>query len=207
MMKKLAFVLCVVLTISMCSFSFAEEMTNAPTEVVVTPAPVVEPTKAPEKPAEATKAPAAVPTVTVTMEPVVTEEATEEPVATEEATEEPVVTEEATEQPEVTEEVTEEAAEEPVATEEITEEATEEPVVERKVLVTVDAPAELHYGDHVTLNAELIGYEGATYTMQWQFSHDGTTWTDAQGANSTSYTFEVNEDTANTMWRLVVTVL
>lgn len=192
MMKKLAFVLCIVLAINVCAFSFAEEVAVLPeaAEAAETSAP--EPTKAPDptKAPEATKAPE----VTKAPEATKAPEITAEPVATAvpEITAEP----EATAVPEITAE--------PEAT--VEPEATEEPVA-RSISIKVKAPSELHYGDKITLTATLTGYENVNYTVQWQYSYNGNDWNDMKNANELTYTFKVNEETANTMWRLVVTVI
>ena len=80
---------------------------------------------------------------------------------------------------------------------------------QRSVLIHMDVPSGLQLGDSVTLSATLIGYDDVSVSLQWQYSHDGEHWTDAQGtgSNEMDYTFQVSDETAGTIWRLAVTIL
>ena len=86
------------------------------------------------------------------------------------------------------------------------EEPTEEPV-EKPMSIRVksswpkDTPA--YAGTPITLTAELIGFEGKQYTLQWQHSTDHQNWVDVPGANGTSFTYELNIETTEYYWRVV----
>jgi len=212
--KILALVLSILLSVSMIGTGFAEasETSEPVAEIQVTvAAPVVEPTMAPqtEKPAQQPTAVPADEQPEMTAEPVqtgtpVNTEAAPEAEATPEATEEATAapTDEATAEPteETTPEVTEEPTETPMAT---------EIPVNRSVIIHMDVPANLQYGDTITLSAELIGYDDVQVALQWQYTTDGEHWTDATGAGSDSltYFFQVDDQTAGTSWRLAVTIL
>lgn len=177
-LKGLALGMSILLAVSMLGSAFAEE--NAPATVV-----------APEQVEMVEEVPAeAVEYVTVV-------EATPEPTA--EATAEPTVdpTQEPTAEPDPTAEPTPEATE--------AAEATQAP--ERSVSIHMAVPANLQMGDTVTLTATLIGFDGLTVALQWQYSLDGQQWFDAQGATDAVYTFQVSEETSGSMWRLAVTIL
>ena len=184
-LKGLALGMSILLAVSMLGSAFAEE--NAPATVV-----------APEQVEMVEEVPAeAVEYVTVV-------EATPEPTA--EATAEPTVdpTQEPTAEPDPSAEPTPEATEAaPEATEAV--EATQAP--ERSVSIHMDVPANLQLGDTVTLTATLIGFDGMTVALQWQYSLDGQQWFDVQGATDTVYAFQVSEETSGSMWRLAVTIL
>ena len=65
---------------------------------------------------------------------------------------------------------------------------------------------ELHFGDESTLIAELVGYDNAVYTLQWQTSKDSENWTNVEGATGLTYTMTVTEDNWQDLWRLNVNV-
>jgi hypothetical protein len=77
----------------------------------------------------------------------------------------------------------------------------------RSAQIQVDYPDNPQYGDTVVLTALLTGYDNTAVTVQWQYSHDGLTWFDAagEGADATTYTFQVSSETASTYWRIAVT--
>lgn len=58
-------------------------------------------------------------------------------------------------------------------------------------------------GTMITLTAELTGFEGKEYTLQWQYSTDLQEWHDEAGANGLSFTYELNEQTELYTWRVV----
>lgn len=91
-------------------------------------------------------------------------------------------------------------------TEPTTEEPdTEEPVVERKVIIRSNIGAIVRPGDTITLMAELVGFDGLEYTLQWQ-SNDGTGWVDVEGATEINYSYVVDSTNIDNGWRLLVTV-
>ena len=64
---------------------------------------------------------------------------------------------------------------------------------------------EVHtFGDLAHLDAVLEGYDGFVYTLQWQISEDGETWTDIEGANESRLDVLVDEDNYWMQWRVVV---
>ena len=93
--------------------------------------------------------------------------------------------------------------------------AEKEPVEEPEAELNPDRSIEIHaewdgealyFGAESTLVAELIGYENAVYTVQWQTSQDGENWTDVEGATELTYTMVVTEENWQDIWRLVVNV-
>ena len=62
-----------------------------------------------------------------------------------------------------------------------------------------------YYGAKVPLRATLTGAEGLDCTLQWQKSTDGINWTDVEGAHEITLTYDLNEETANLNWRVLVT--
>ena len=129
-----------------------------------------------------------------------------------------VETVEETETEEVEEvEVIEEIVEEPVI-----EEATEEEIPEDAQLLTTVEDAlnaersvsiyvsyegdTVAYGDEIELYAVLNGYEGTSYSLQWQVSSDNANWSDISGANSDEYDVTVSEDNAANYYRVAVTI-
>lgn len=224
--KLIAMVMATLLTFSLCSVSFAEESATAEalasldqsvaiTNVTVAPeiAPsaqaetyMAETSSQPEESKQAEDVqndPTAEPAATLAQE-----EATPQPeqAAKSDATDTP----DATATPDATD--TPEVSNTPDPTAVPTESATQEPTVTespvtRNVEISMDMPKNLKFGDTVTLTATLIGYDDVSVSLQWQYTKDGETWTDAPGANNLTYAFQVNDDTASTAWRLAVTIL
>ena len=127
---------------------------------------------------------------------------------------EPAQAVEPTETEPAAEPATEPAAE--PATEPAAEPATEpaaEPTVEpaqidvSKLSVEVTSSLEdvVLPGETITLTAKLTGFEGLTYTVQWQYN-DGTGWKDVAGANTLTYVYVADESNISNIWRLVVTL-
>ena len=75
----------------------------------------------------------------------------------------------------------------------------------RAIKLTSDWPADkpAYAGTMITMTAELIGFEGLDYTLQWQHSTDKKEWEDEPGANGISFTYELNETTCQYTWRVV----
>ena len=59
-------------------------------------------------------------------------------------------------------------------------------------------------GDTAHLSAELIGYEGLEYTLQWQNSPDKEQWTDVPEATDLALDVLMTEENNHYYWRLVV---
>ena len=78
----------------------------------------------------------------------------------------------------------------------------------------VNEPEKVYYGDVLTIQGMLVGFENLPYeyTLQWQrasMSKDrsiGNNWVDVEGANSLSYSFTVNSETEWAGWRLIARV-
>ena len=99
----------------------------------------------------------------------------------------------------------------PVATEEpeIPEEPaeTDEPVVRPPLNVNAYslASGELIIGEtRITLVADVAGAEESELTIQWQYSTDMENWHDVPGANSLTYTYELDVENASYAWRVNV---
>ena len=109
-------------------------------------------------------------------------------------------------EPEPQEEDPGQPEEEPEAPEEEPEEEeTEQP--EREILVDVgwDVPDPV-IGDTAHFRATLIGYEGLTYSVQWQYSPDEKTWYDIHGETETEMDVVVTEENNLVYWRIMVYV-
>ena len=122
-----------------------------------------------------------------------------------------------TEEVEVIEETAEEIVEETVieeaAEEEIPEDAqlltTVEDALnaERSVSIYVSYEGDtVAYGDEIELYAVLNGYEGTSYSLQWQVSSDNANWANISGANGSEYDVTVSEDNAANYYRVAVTI-
>ena len=133
-----------------------------------------------------------------------------------------IETVEETETEEVEEvEVIEETAEE-IVEETVIEEATEEEIPEDAQLLTTVEDAlnaersvsiyvsyegdTVSYGDEIELYAVLNGYEGTSYSLQWQVSSDNANWANISGANGSEYDVTVSEDNAANYYRVAVTI-
>lgn len=102
---------------------------------------------------------------------------------------------------ETVEETAVEAMEEIVAEETATEEKAEF-IGNATIRVLGDS---FQYGDTITLEAELTGYENVGYTLQWECSEDGEEWFAAPGdSNGLTYQYTLDEANAVWNWRLAV---
>ena len=77
----------------------------------------------------------------------------------------------------------------------------------KRVTITSDMdPDEPAYaGTEITMTAHPEGFEGVEYTLQWQRSVDLETWEDIPGATDLTYTYILDEETAQYYWRVVAT--
>jgi hypothetical protein len=84
---------------------------------------------------------------------------------------------------------------------------TFEGAVPKTITLTSDWPQgePAYEGTKITMTAELTGFEGLDYTLQWQHSTDLNEWTSEPGANDTNFTYELNETTTHYIWRVVAT--
>ena len=67
------------------------------------------------------------------------------------------------------------------------------------------ASGELIIGEtRITLVADVAGAEESELTIQWQYSTDMENWHDVPGANSLTYTYELDVENASYAWRVNV---
>jgi len=85
-----------------------------------------------------------------------------------------------------------------------TEEATEvAPAVEQVIRIASNLDTgSLKPGDVLTLSAELIGFDGLDYSLNWQVKRPGGDWEDISGATGTTLTIEITEAHNGCSWRL-----
>ena len=85
------------------------------------------------------------------------------------------------------------------------EENEPESETERSILLEVTWDTEEpEIGSTAHVEAILTGYEDVSYSLQWQYSPDGTDWTDAIGETSSSIDVTLTEENDNFHWRIVV---
>lgn len=193
MMKKLtALTIAMLLLFSLAQVASAEDaIENAPVEVIVaTPA---------------TQAPAtAAPVVEVTNPPEATPEATQSADPTQVPAEADPTQTPAPEEADPTETP---EGEEVDPTQEPTAEPTQEP--QRSVYVVLyGEPGSFQYGQTVTMEAMLSGFENTSYKITWQYSENGIDgWTAAKGSNGgTVYRFDLDKENCLYYWRVVVDI-
>lgn len=63
------------------------------------------------------------------------------------------------------------------------------------------------YGSVAHFHAELIGYEETRYTLQWQWSSDGSDWTDVENATSENMDIIYSRENGDYSWRILVDIL
>ena len=74
------------------------------------------------------------------------------------------------------------------------------------IMVDSDWPAgkPAYRGTKITLTAKLTGFDNKDYSLQWQYSADNrATWNDISGEDGITMTYEINEDNAHYIWRVV----
>jgi hypothetical protein len=75
--------------------------------------------------------------------------------------------------------------------------------VDQMIVITANRdPSDLEPGDVLTLNAELVGFEGIDYSLNWQVRRDGGDWEDIAGATDASLTISITEEDNGCSWRL-----
>ena len=176
------------------------EPTATPTaEPTATPTP--EPTATPT--AEPTATPTAEPTATPTPEPTATPMA--EPTATPMAEPTATPTAEPTATPiAATSDEAEREDETDVAT---SDEAEREDEVSVTVIVDIPEDGLVPEGATISFVAMIQGAEPADLMFQWQFSRDGESWEDIDGANGQSYDVAMTAANADCYWRVTVSRL
>ena len=97
--------------------------------------------------------------------------------------------------------------EETESIDETTEQAEEENIKEseRKISFThFWDDEEPSIGSIVHMQANVTGYEGTDYVLQWQYSEDPDAmgWTDYPGANSENFDLQITEENNNFFWRV-----
>ena len=63
------------------------------------------------------------------------------------------------------------------------------------------------YGSIAHFTAELFGYENLEYSLQWQWSEDGTNWNDVENATSENMDVIYTQENGALQWRIVVDVI
>ena len=152
-----------------------------------------EPTDEPEEPVEESEEPADEPEESVEE----SEEPADEPEEPVEGPEEPA--DEPVEEPEEPEESVKEPEE---------GEEAEQPVLnpERSIEVHAEWEGDLHYGDVVTMVADMNGYDNVDYVLQWQTSKDGENWADVSGETGDRLEMIVTEENSQDFWRVIAVV-
>ena len=91
----------------------------------------------------------------------------------------------------------------PTEVEESTSEESPQPQRHINVEVTWDVPDPM-IGDTAHFKATLEGYDGLTYTMQWQYGPDNEIWYDLPGETDMMMDVVVNEENNLYYWRIIV---
>ena len=75
------------------------------------------------------------------------------------------------------------------------------------VKITSDWPEgkPAYIGTRITLKAHVSGAEGKNYTLQWKYSTDLENWADEPGATNDTFTYVLDETTAQYSWKVVLT--
>ena len=85
------------------------------------------------------------------------------------------------------------------------EEKAEEAAVERSVSIATSGNADTKVGDTITLTSSLTGFDGVdAISYQWKCDR-GNGFEAVAGANGSSYSFELTEESMNWLWQLDVT--
>ncbi len=93
----------------------------------------------------------------------------------------------------------------PAEEEDVEEEEKEEGTV--RITANVDASNPITKGTKITLTAVTEGFGDREIShYQWLRTKDGTNWEIIEGANSSKYTFEMNEDNTGYQWKVRVNV-
>ena len=221
--KMLSVLLSILLVMSVCLPSFAEEVTSQEQPEVIVAENVVIEVTAEENVTDEIDVTAGSEELEETE--VTEEEITEETEVTEEITEETEVTEEEiTEETEATEEeITEEAevVEETEVTEEtevIEEEITEETEVEEVpayincgvTIEIVNEKSSYQIGDTITLKATVTGCEGLNYQVNWEYNDniidENNEYEWKVASTGMTYTYTITENNADWQWRAAVVI-
>ena len=120
------------------------------------------------------------------------------------AAETPETPEETTEEEEKTEETDSGLEEEETAAKEEKNELPEN----RNAVITISWDDENPgYGSVAHFHAQLTGYEGTEYTLQWQWSKDGNAWNDIENATGENMDITYSPENGDYSWRIVVDII
>ena len=87
------------------------------------------------------------------------------------------------------------------------EETGEEKLRSVKITSNIEGMDVIYEGMEIVMTAKLEGFEEDEYFIQWQCSTDkGATFADVEGANGESYSFNVNAENFEYVWKLIVTL-
>lgn len=75
----------------------------------------------------------------------------------------------------------------------------------RTITTYLATTGSIYFGDPVTFVTVLDGYEGLTYTLQWQQNDNGA-WYDLPGENGNSLTVIATEENYHSTWRVCVNI-
>jgi len=73
------------------------------------------------------------------------------------------------------------------------------------IMYSLNGKTEVGMGDDIFFNAVLRGYEGLVLNVQWQYTVNGTDWSNIPGASSPAYRLTVTESTID--WTVRVNVM
>ena len=76
-------------------------------------------------------------------------------------------------------------------------------IIEKKVFIVYDDDP-LYFGEEVTLIAVLMDFPPADYNFIWEFSENGTDWSEIKNENEQTYTFILNKCNSAYYWRVTV---
>lgn len=77
-----------------------------------------------------------------------------------------------------------------------------------KVSSNIDGQSVVYAGTEIILTAALTGFEDDEYTVQWQYSPDGgTSIYDVEGGNELQHAFIINDENADWLWKICITIL
>lgn len=111
---------------------------------------------------------------------------------------------------EIIEEPMEEIIEEPIeeVIEDPAEEIIEEPVVRTiKLHASWENQEHIYAGDEITLWFETEGFDDIYYTIQWEYSENGTDFSTIENANDQTYKFVIDEVNCNYYWRVKLVII
>ena len=107
---------------------------------------------------------------------------------------------------EIIEEPMEEVTEE--STEKVIKEIVEEPTIRAiKVHASWENQEHTYTGDEITLWFETEGFDDIYYTIQWEYSKNGTDFFAIENANDQTYKFVIDEVNCTYYWRVKLIII